>query len=346
MAEKEEREKKSLSKWLWDFAFATPHTAADEVLDRKYTPSHSGFYPQFFKGLRCAWQGIELTGRTPELRRRMVKAVPVVVGLGSVVVLALTLLSVYFEGIGKSNTTGKWLFHATRYANYVSLILVFLLDKKLTVDDQIFFDTIHSRSPRLSAELQGMKRAKVFKTMVRLKARRIVRMIAFHVVTKVVQTFFPGWLGLMISPLIKVYVLRPALGTVAAVTVATATFFPSSDYWDELVLLASGVFMDSYSFGCELLDPYCRRIGPDQATYIKKRYHGYITGMGLVYSLISRIPLLSPAAVISGEVGAAVLLLRLVGINQTKSPAMKIFGEDFVEPIHSQGESDIQKKVQ
>eukprot|EP00188_Purpureofilum_apyrenoidigerum_P001266 Plantae.Rhodophyta-Purpureofilum_apyrenoidigerum.ctg16796.p1 GENE.Plantae.Rhodophyta-Purpureofilum_apyrenoidigerum.ctg16796~~Plantae.Rhodophyta-Purpureofilum_apyrenoidigerum.ctg16796.p1 ORF type:complete len:347 (-),score=60.98 Plantae.Rhodophyta-Purpureofilum_apyrenoidigerum.ctg16796:209-1249(-) len=346
MAETEPREKKGVLRWLWDFAFATPHTAADEVLDRKYTPSHTGFYPQFFKGLRCAWQGIDLTRKNPELRRRMTKAVPVVVGLGGIVVLLLTTLSLFLESAEKAGTTKKWMFFATRYANYVSLIAVFLLDKKLTVDDKVFFDTIQSRSPQFSAALQKIQKPKVFKTMVRLKVRRLVRMVVFHVVTKVVQTLFPSWLGMMVSPLIKIYVLRPILGTGVAVAVAAATFFPSDEYWDELVLIASEILMDSYSFGCELLDPYCRRVGSDQAIYVKKRYYGYITGMGLAYSLISRIPLLSPAAVICGEVGAAVLLMRLTGINQTKSPAMEIFGEEFVDPIYSAGESDVQKKVQ
>lgn len=90
-----------------------------------------------------------------------------------------------------------------------------------------------------------------------------------------------------------------------SIVVAVADFFPSEGSWDEVVLLVSEALIDSYSFGRELLDPYVKRLEYETGRYFLKRYHGYITGTGLVFGLLARIPLLSSACLIAGEVGRA-----------------------------------------
>lgn len=54
----------------------------DDMMEKKYNPSHRGFYPQFFKGLRCAWFGLVLTKNNDSLKRKVTQAIPLTVGFG------------------------------------------------------------------------------------------------------------------------------------------------------------------------------------------------------------------------------------------------------------------------
>jgi len=332
-------EEVGLLRKIVQFAF---HVEQLEDFDvTKYSPSHRAFYPQFVEGIRCGFRGLRTTSKNDSLKQKVKSAFPMTAGVGSAIVGVLTVLSLLYQGgLTDAFQDGSWITYALRYANYVSLLMVLFLDKKGTIDDEVYFEASAVGNKEFSAHLQSLKKQKNLKKKLIGKARRVVQMLILRVANGVIKRFFPKPVQLTVLPVLRIIILRPALGSVLASLVAIADFFPTAGYWDEIITIVSETLMDSFSFGLELLDPYTKRMEGKGKVYLKKRYHGYISGMGLIYSVLARIPLMAPACVIAGEAGAADLTLKILAVNQTEDPRIDLLGQQFVVPAPAGDKKD------
>lgn len=87
---------------------------------------------------------------------------------------------------------------------------------------------------------------------------------------------------------------------------------------------------------CDHLFPYTvcqstKRLDSTTREYVKERYRGYITGLGLCYSVLQAVPFLGIPVIMVAESGAAVAIIDIAKRNLDKENRVPLIGEDALQ---------------
>lgn len=282
--------------------------------------SHAAFYSGVAKGFACGVDGLLLFASKKELRILLKDSLAplrsAALGYAALCVLLFLLMR------NPADSFTELLWTMSRWSRILTVLVSLLLERQFHARSAMFFAALHAQDPAYGAALQALQPVKPTTAERVQKGKRIAKMIAFRIAGAVIQRVFPG--GKYIAlPAIKFITMRPTLGNGVAAAMAAVHLIP------EDILAASSIDEGLVSFGEAILDAddlgrdatrdFSRRLdSAETRLYFTKRYRGYLTGCGFLYSLLSAIPFLGIPLTLICECAAAIVVLDIVQRNLEK----------------------------
>eukprot|EP00184_Porphyridium_aerugineum_P008819 CAMPEP_0184691980 /NCGR_PEP_ID=MMETSP0313-20130426/644_1 /TAXON_ID=2792 /ORGANISM="Porphyridium aerugineum, Strain SAG 1380-2" /LENGTH=334 /DNA_ID=CAMNT_0027149769 /DNA_START=56 /DNA_END=1060 /DNA_ORIENTATION=+ len=311
---------------------------------QKKNPSHASFYPQFVRGLNTGLKGLQFALSDPEGKKVLKDLMPSIAkGCGVLFVIAT------LWWLGESFTApvekplplsfARWIQALFKSSRYGTIIATLLLKKKLVADDEMFLTTLKQKAPEFGKVVESTPKRKKTKEEIIAKLKRMGKMISFRVVGKVLHKIVPKF-AQFVTPVFRFLALQRVLGAPLSATVAVIEAIPGVQMFEEPLLFFSESAMDSLDLADDLLKPYMKRLASvDLEHYAKRRFQGYLTGMGFFFELFMNIPIVSILVYVLAESAAAFEIIEIVKRNKEKTEGHKeLLGESVMESERSKTE--------
>ncbi|KAA8496985.1 hypothetical protein FVE85_0714 [Porphyridium purpureum] len=304
----------------------------------KKNPSHALFYPQFARGCRSALQGLKFALTDTDARAILKKMIPnILMGTGIVLGVAFLwyvaenqagLLSDATDGDGQGQSI-SFLEAFFKSSSYATILASMALNKKLTIDDEMFMLTLRKLEPEFADVVQKSERRKKTAKEYLNKLTRIGKKLAYRLVGKVVRKVSRK-AAFFVAPLIRFASLRFVMGTPFAAAMAALEAVPGKQLLEEPILMLGEAFIDSLDLSKDILKPYQKRLhDPKVVEYMNLRYQGNLTGVGFIFELFMNIPIVSILVYMLAECAAAYEVIEIVRRNKAKAEGHKeLLGED------------------
>ena len=311
---------------------------SDTARKRKKDPSHLPFYAGFIRGMLCSIEGAFLFLSHSELAKVLRNILKPVLTAQLVYFAIGVALWVLFRNsdVGKSNNLPTTLVSSFwQWSRIISTGAGLVLERKVKSHEVMYEASLKAKNTRFANELSRIKPHRVEGEVV-LKYVRIAKLTAFRLMGFLIKRFFPKHRNRGMA-ILKFFSIRSVLGSKLSFALAAVELLPGNilgkTFFDDALVFAGEALLDAFDLGKDSTKFYYKRL-PSLETrqYFRARYHGYLTGMGFLYSMCLGVPFLGVLVSIIAECGAACLVVEIVERNLQKETRQSLPGEDSLKP--------------